>query len=122
MKRHDHAYQVVKVTVQELFDSRRTREPSVKALRTRAQEGILVYLESNGPMQYYDRELSVIRVNAARACKRPGIQWKGIGRAIRDLDDSRGIDPLIIETLENGGSTKEAEAQIARVIQDRINR
>jgi hypothetical protein len=121
VKRNDHVYQVVKVTIQELFDSGRTREPSVKALRTRARESILVYLESNGPIQYYDRELSVIRVNASRTCKRPGVQWKGIGKAIRDLDALDGINPLIIETLENGGSAKEAEAQTARVIRERMN-
>ncbi len=123
VKRNDHSYQVVKATIQELFDSGRTREPSVKALRTRAREGILVYLESKGPIQYYDRELSVIRVSAAWDCKRPGIQWKGIGRAVRDLDALNGINPLIIETLEKGGSAKEAEAQIqiARVIREKMN-
>ncbi len=116
-----HGHQVVKATIQGIFESGRTREPSVKALRARAREDIFVYLESNGPTQYYDRELSVIRANAARTCKRPGIRWKDIVRAVRDLDTLGRINPLIIESLQNGGSEKEAEARVTHLIRERVN-
>ncbi len=78
-------YALERVTIHHLFKCGETHEPSEKALRARAarREGILVFVESVGNTHYYDRILSTIRVNAARQCKGPGVQWKDIGQCLR---------------------------------------
>lgn len=80
-------YELETVSIRQLFESSQTREPSENALRERANRGILVFVESVGNTNYYDRQLSVIRVNAARACKRPGVKWSHIANCVarRDL-------------------------------------
>ena len=60
------AYVEKKVTIKELFDSGKTREPSLKALRKRAEEDILLFVESNANAYYYDEKISLIRALAAR--------------------------------------------------------
>ncbi len=78
-------YVFEKVQIRDLYESGATREPSEKALRARAdrRHGILVFVESIGNTHYYDRLLSTIRVNAARRCKGPGVQWDDISNCLR---------------------------------------
>ncbi len=78
-------YRPEKVTIRDLFAGDDTLEPSEKALRARAgrRESILVFVESVGNTHYYDRMLSLIRVNAARRCIGPGVQWGDIASCLR---------------------------------------
>lgn len=98
------------VSLKQLFNSKKTKEPSVKALRTRAEEGILVYRESIANVYYYDEQLSIIRALAARKCKRPGIRWKDISKA---LDDSRYTEKKIVDMLNQDKSNAEIIKEIA---------
>lgn len=104
------SYKQRKVTIKELFESGQTKEPSIKALRTRADEGILVFLESMGNVYYYDEQLSIIRDLAARKCKRPGVRWKDIKNAFK----KSGYSPeKIIEMLNHSKSKAEIVNEIA---------
>lgn len=119
MQNSNHGYQEKRTTLQKLFESKRTKEPSVNALRERAQEGVLVYLENNGPTQYYDEELSVIRVNAARICKKPRVFWKDIRRIFKELD--RDINSLIIKNLNSGVPEQTVMDMISKLIKNKLN-
>ena len=94
-------YRLEKVTIRDLFESEDTLEPSEKALRARAErrQGILVFVESVGNTHYYDRLLSLIRVNAARRCKGPGVQWSDIANCLRKTSLTNG---KLISLLNQG--------------------
>jgi len=96
-------YQKEEITIPELFQQRLTKERSVKALRARAKEGILVFIREDGRTQLFDRQLSVIRVLAARKCKGIGITWGKLSRVFKDLDDGNpSLNEQIIEWLNSG--------------------
>lgn len=113
-------YQAVKITVKELFEGKLTQEPSEKALRDRARQRILVFLETNGAKQLYDRDLSSIRVVAARQCRRPGNKWKDISGVFKELDVSDKINKLIIENLNSGLSKEAIVAKVKSLIEERL--
>src|SRR6266545_3009262 len=96
--RRKKGYLLEKVTIRELFGKGLTREPSEKALRERALQGILEFVESVGNTHYYDLILSTIRANAARACKRPGVRWADIASALgKTALTNAGIKDLLNE-------------------------
>lgn len=117
-------YRQEKVTLQELFSGGRgkIKEPSVKALRQRALDGILVYLDSSGPTQYFDRRLSEIRHRAARSCKKPGITWRNITRAFREADSSDAINQSIIQSLNSSTPEQVIAKTIAALISEKLER
>ncbi|MDX1984733.1 MAG: hypothetical protein SFV51_30955 [Bryobacteraceae bacterium] len=109
----DFMYSQRLVTLTELQAS--SGEPSLKALRSRATAGILRYIRSQGSVQLFDHDLSIIRCQAARACKVPGITWTRIEFAVRRVDQE--LDRLIVEKLNSGVSfaeTKEAAKELLR--------
>ncbi len=108
------AYTEKKVTIKELFESGKTRELSIKALRSRAEEGVLVFVETKGNINYYDESISIIRVLAARKCKRPGIRWKDISKAYTNSD----FEKEKIVHLFNQGKT---EADIIQQMTNHLN-
>lgn len=99
------------VSVQELYGSEKTAEPSLRALRTRAEEEILVFVKSSGNEYLYDEMLSIIRVRAARQCKRPRIRWRDISKElkhvsltndrIKELLGNETPEEKVIEMLKN---------------------
>lgn len=103
-------YALDKVTIRELFESRATREPSEKALRERAFEEILVFEETTGNTHYYDRVLSTIRVNAARRCKRPRVQWRHIRECLGRV---RLTNEQMNLLLRDGRTPRELEDELA---------
>ena len=108
------AYIEKPVSIQELYDSKKTGEPSIRALRSRAQEGILVYVRSQGNEHLYDETLSVIRARAARECKRPGVRWKDIKRELPYISIT---NDKIKELLNSGVS----EEKIIQMLRDELN-
>lgn len=88
----------------------------MSALRVRAIGGILVFVESRGRNYLYDEQLSIIRVNAARANKRPGVSWKEIENTMKRLDLDGHLNRYIKEQLNRGGT----EAQVTRAVQEMI--
>lgn len=117
-------YRQETVSLQELFSGGRgkIKEPSVKALRQRVLDGILVYLDNDGPTQYFDRRLSEIRHRAARGCKKPGITWKNITRAFREADSSESINPSIIQSLNSGTPEPVIVKNITVLIGEKLER
>lgn len=114
-------YELEKVTIRQLFASGETHEPSEKALRDRAgrRHGILVFVESVGNAHYYDRLLSVIRVNAARRCKGPGVQWEDISDCLKQIPLSNdGLKAL----LNDGHSTEQVTATLAEQLSSFLDR
>lgn len=85
------------ITLTDLYQSGRTREPSLKALRARVDDKVPVFVEEHSA-HYFDEELSVIRLQAARKCKIPKIKWSHIKRAFEALDQ-RELNTSIIERL-----------------------
>lgn len=93
------------VTIEELFQSGETKEPSLRALRSRGstEEKILVWVEFRNGSHYYDKQLSVIRANAARAVKGPGIRWKD---ASRGINGNEVCSPEAIKHRLQGGESE----------------
>ena len=118
------SYHQVKVTLQDLLNGGKgtIREPALKALRQRALDGILVYLKSNGPTQFFDRQLSEIWHRAARSCKKPGLTWRNIARAFREADASDAINPSIIKSLNSRIPEQVIAKTIAGLINEKLER
>ncbi len=106
-------YRQEMVTIKELFTSGDTLEPSEKALRSRAgrRQGILVFMESIGNTHYYDRMLSLIRANAARRCKGPGVHWSDIAGSMKktSLPNDR-----LVSLLNQGHSLDEVTESLVK--------
>jgi hypothetical protein len=109
------AYEKRLVTLDQLFKKKRTGQPSLNALRERARGGFLVYEESKGPTQYYDEQLSELRLQAASTCKRPGRTWNALKRAFKALD-KRNINGRLKASLGQGGSL----ASVLKFLDDAI--
>lgn len=88
------------VNLQQLFESGETKEPSIRALRSRAEDDILVFVESKEKSHYFDEQLSVMRVVVARLCKGIGVRWKDISKIMNR--DSAFFKETIVERLNNG--------------------
>lgn len=109
-------YQQTPISIRELWESKLTEEKSEKALRDRAEEGFLVFLREEGRTSLYDKQLSIVRVNAARVCKRSKITWGILKRAVGKLDSKNPtINDLIIDLLNNDHSEKQAVLKISEI-------
>lgn len=102
-------YQGTLVSLNSLIDQKITREKSIKALRSRAQEGVLVFkgLDDDGRTRLYDKNLSVVRVLAARACKNenPRVTWGVLQNIFSDLDSyNHSLNQKIIRMLNDDNS------------------
>jgi hypothetical protein len=95
------------VTLEEVWQNRRTKQKSINALRERAKEGILWYVDSRGAAWIFDLDLSLVRENASSKCKRPGTTWKRISVAMKALD-KENLNKDIIKILNGGPSTHQA--------------
>lgn len=95
------------------------KQRSIFALREKARDGLLVYIENNGAVQFFDQDLSIVRENAASKCKRPGVTWKRILIAINALD-RRDINSQIIRVLNTTNSTSEATKFLVDKIKEEI--
>ncbi|MHB9075690.1 MAG: hypothetical protein ACYC6G_19470 [Desulfobaccales bacterium] len=110
-------YQQKPISIRELWEQKLTREKSQNALRDRAEEGFLVYLRDEGRTSFYDLQLSVVRLNAARQCKRPKITWGLLKIAIGKLDSAKPeLNEEIINLLNNNHTEKEAVQAISESI------
>ena len=109
-------YFLEKVTIQELFATGETNEPSEKALRARAnrRHGILVFVESVGNTHYYDKQLSIIRVNAARRCKESGVSWGDISSCLKKV----ALSTKTLKEMLDEGMSKD---QVTRVLADELS-
>lgn len=66
-------------------------QPSVKALRARAEEGILVYTGMSGASKLYDKQLSIIRCRGAHLARQRlssprRVPWNTMAQVISQLD------------------------------------
>jgi hypothetical protein len=110
-------YQETPISIRELWERKLTKEKSEKALRDRAEEGFLIYLRDEGRTSLYDMQLSLVRVNAARLCKRPRITWGLLKIAVGKLDEKNpALNESIIDLLNNNHSEGEASQAISETI------
>lgn len=117
-KGKEGGYTQKEVTIKELYESGRTHEPSEKALRDRAK-GILVFIESSSNIYYYDEILSIIRVNAARKSKRPGIAWSTLGRAMNSIES---LNKTLVERLKRGESEQDIVNDLSKLLLQKVPR
>lgn len=114
-------YQREEITIPEVFQQKLTEERSVKALRARAKEGILVFVREDGRSQLFDRQLSVIRVVAARKCKGIGITWGTLSRVFKHLDNSNpSLNEKIVKWLNEGLSEDKVIKRVKKDIKKEI--
>lgn len=115
-------YTLQLVTLEELWDTGRTRQKSINALRERAKEDILWYVENRGAAWLFDLALSLVRENAGAKCKRPGKTWRRISIAMKALD-KQNINREIIKILNspnNSSAHKEAVRFVVAKLTDEI--
>lgn len=93
-------------------------EKSIKALRSRATEGVLHFVKSDGARHLYDKQLSIVRCQAGRACKRPGSTWSDIAPIFRK--QGAAINNLIVERLNAGDSEADAVILIQSFVSNQI--
>lgn len=80
------------VTLQELAKLKAEHlQPSEKALRKRADEKLLVYLDMRGASKLYDKQLSLVRCKAAtlarsKLSREKRMPWGTVARTFRRLD------------------------------------
>ena len=110
----EQRYIEVPVSIHTLFDSEETDEPSERALRERQKEGFLFFIRYESSTQIYDKQLSVIKVKAARACKQPRIYWRDLVKAFKEAHIEK---EFLIEQL-NGGLTDD---EVIHVVMDKID-
>jgi hypothetical protein len=115
-------YQLQKVTLEQLFRSGRIREPSLSVLRARVRGGIVVFVESSGRSFLYDQQLSIIRVNAARAAKKPGVFWREIERVIQILDSHHHLNEQIKKQLDAGRTEQEVTEAVQEIIEKQLQK
>ena len=113
------------VTLAELWETGRTGQSSLFALRQRATEGTLAYLfERRGAAMLYDETVSLIRLQAAARAFRPGVTWRQIGEAFKNLSiiylNEAVIDGRIVELLESGEPSTEVVDFVLRQLRERI--
>jgi hypothetical protein len=108
-------YELHRATIEQLYKRGRSGQPSMDALRARAREHILVYLDSEGPTRFFDEQLSEIRLQAAAQCRAPGVTWKMIGTALKALD-KQGLNERLKNQLTRGSN-----AQATKFLCDRLD-
>jgi hypothetical protein len=111
------AYELREVTLEDLFNSRKTKEKSLKSLRALAEEEIISPVKNQDGKDYYDEIVSRVRVNAARLCKRPQVFWKEIRRAMKNIES---LDQNIINDLTSGKSEKDVIKDVAAKIRTNV--
>jgi len=111
------AYELKEVTLEDLFNSRKTKEKSLKSLKALAEEEIISPVKKQDGKDYYDEIVSRIRANAARLCKRPQVFWKEIRRAMKGV---KSLDQNIINDLTSGKSEKDAIKDVAAKIRTNV--
>jgi len=120
-------YKQEEITIKELFEKKLTKENSIKALRTRADEKILAFigLKEDGRTRLYDKQLSVVRVNAARNCKNhePAITWGTFKRTHEVLDSKNpSLNNMVIDLLNKDNSEQKAVKQVEAVLLDHLRK
>jgi len=114
-------YKKKDITLKELFKQGHTGENSLKALRSRANEGILIYtgIANDGRTRLYDKQLSIVRSKAARQCKNnhPQPYWSHFKRAFMKLDElNPSLNNLIINLLNKQRSENQAIIKILEYV------
>ena len=102
--------------MKQLWGTRKTKQVSLDALRRRAMEGLLAFIDGEGRYLIFDQVLSLIRIAAAAKCRRPRVTWQRIARAMKLLDKD-AIDQKLIDLLNSGASNEKA----IRFLVDKIN-
>lgn len=119
-------YQLKEISLRELFEKGITREQSVKALRSRANERIVVFtnLDVDGRTRLYDEQLSMIRAITARKIKNsnPKISWGLIQRTFEKLDNFNfGLNEKIIELLNNNSNIEEVFKSVEKIMLESLH-
>lgn len=119
-------YKREEISIKDLFDLKFTDEKSMKALRGRVNDNVLVYVDTaaDGRTRLYDKQLSSIRAKAARRLKRtnPQVTWGTFKRVFERLDKKKpSLNQKTIKSLENGTSDEEAVKYVVNVIVDRFH-
>ncbi len=114
-------YQQKNITIRELLDNKFVDEKSERALRARADEGILVLIDlgEDGRTRLYDKQLSIVRANAIRMSKKkhPKITWGTFQRILQRLDkENPTLNETIIGLLNNGGPEKNITHNVEEII------
>ena len=109
-------YRKERATIKELWEAGTTGLKSVSALRARAKDGMLVFIENEGQNQVFDRQLSVIRIRAGQKCKVPGVTWRRVCTALRALD-KRDLNSKIVSLLSKGFTSEETSKAVHEFIQ-----
>lgn len=113
-------YQLIQVTIEELWEGDFTSELSLTALKARAREGILSGAVSKGNKYYYDRVLSEIRVKGARKAKGPGagVFWGDIQKYFKSRDNE--IDEMLKKALNDGRPKQELIMELRDMIRKAV--
>ena len=85
----------------------------------------MAYLfERRGAAMLYDETVSLIRLQAAARAFRPGVTWRQIGEAFKNLSiiylNEAVIDGRIVELLESGEPSTEVVDFVLRQLRERI--
>lgn len=120
-------YKQEEITIKELFEKKLAKENSIKALRARADEKNLVFigLKKDGRTRLYDKQLSIVRVNAARNCKnhKPAITWGTFKRTFEMLDSNNpSLNNMVINLLNKDNSEKKAIQQVEAMLVDHLRK
>lgn len=118
-------YQEIFISLNRLMDQKITREKSIKALRSRAHEGVLVFkgLDEDGRTRLYDKNLSLVRVLAARACKNenPRVTWLMLKNVFAHLDSNTyPLNQKIIRMLNDDNSIIACVSEVKTVLIDNL--
>ncbi|MCB0409898.1 MAG: hypothetical protein KDD29_06735 [Flavobacteriales bacterium] len=90
----------------------------LSSLKARARAGLLEYTGIENKKHMFDKQLSIIRVNAAYQCKVPGVTWGKVERAHTSADIKK--EQLIFE-LSNNPSEEDVVLFIKEKIKEHIN-
>jgi single-stranded DNA-specific DHH superfamily exonuclease len=120
-------YKLEKISIRELFEQKLTDEKSIKALRSRVKENILVYvdMDDDGRTRLYDKHLSSIRAKSARRLKKsnPQVNWSVFKRVFERLDKKNpGLNENTIASLNNGSTKEDAIKFAMEMVTDRLLR
>lgn len=116
-------YKLEKIGIRDLFEQNLTNEKSKRALRARGKEGILVPagLGDDGRTQFFDKQLSIARVKAARKCKvdNTSVTWGTFKRTLGALDSKNpSLNNIIIDLLNNNHPEGEVRQKVIGFIID----
>ena len=120
-------YKQEEITIKELFEKKLTKENSIKALRARADEKNLVFigLKEDGRTRLYNKQLSIVRVTAARNCKNhePAITWGTFKRTFEMLDSNNpSLNNIVIDLLNKDNSEQKAIQQVEAMLVNHLRK